>query len=136
MEHFHCNPTDYTFRCNGNSSVIVNTNSSVLTNGETTPPILAEPVCLPEGPLITRDEWEGTELSIRCPDGCIVIEKVLFACSMTDGFSEEQREIVERECSDVNEKGKDECIIKATNEFFGTFLDCEKHAARLWIKFR
>ena len=90
-------------------------------------------VCEPKSVITTRDILENTCIKINCPPaGCLHIVSILFACSMSAGFSDEQRLLVQQQCS-----GKQICIIKATNEFFGTSLQCEGgKPARAWIKMR
>ena len=80
---------------------------------------------------------EGTELLIHCPHGCIEIEKVLFDCPpMRRNFRWNHKAIVERACQEEDGGGKEECVVKATNEFFGTSLVCRNGPAKLWLKFR
>ena len=121
------------FRCNGPNSVVIASPSITPMPPDTVTPSL----CEPKGPLITRDELEGTELLIECPNGCIEIEKVLFDCPpMTRAFSENHKDIVARACQHEDGRGREDCVVKANNEFFGTSLDCENGPAKLWLKFR
>ena len=152
------------FSCGGNNQISIETNKSCVVSGVTTQkattfPILTTvpttattlkkttipnetgspnpttnpastpTVCEPEGVINTRDVLEGSCIKIKCPGACLKIVSVLFGCKMSEGFSDEQRLLIEQLC-DVN----DVCVIRATNEFFGTNLECEK--GTLWLKFQ
>ena len=103
------------------------------TAGPNTPPSSPPGNCEPPGTAIKRDIEEGECIMLTCGGNCLKIINVLFDCPpMTAGFNEDQKNLVERHCdNDV-----DLCIIEATNEFFGTNLQCEGKPLKLWIEVR
>ena len=101
---------------------------------ETGSPSPTTNTCEPPGPINSRDILEGSCISITCSGGCIEIVKVLLSCSMSDGFSEKQKDFVAGICD-----GKEKCVVKADYTFFGEPVQsCSKPStgSKLWIKLK
>ena len=92
--------------------------------------------CSIEGPVTQRDELEGVSMELICEKGCIEIVNVLFGCYMSEGFSQSQKDLLQGKCENEIGIGVSKCLVSATNDFFGTNVQCQDKPAKLWLKFR